>query len=488
MSRGSVLGWACAALLVGCGRDSAPVVLIVSWDTTRADALGCYADVAHWGLDLPVADRPRPHTPNADALAARGIRHQWAFAHAPTTLASHATLMSGRDTRGVQVPRNGYPVAADIPLLAPAFAAAGWDTVAVVGASVLAADQGLARGFRVYDDAVRKKVRRRYERTATEVVERTLQIVDDRAWNIAQRGAPLFLFVHFFDAHSPWNSAPAEVRAPFLDLDPSYTGMLEANGASLDGLIRATREGTAVLRDRKRARALYLAEVAAEDAALGLLLDGLGERFTLDDSLVVLVGDHGESLDTPAERPYGHGLDVDLVDTHVPLLVAGTGRFATPHGLQVAAPMGLIDIAPSLRTWAGLAGDISAQGVDVSAAWAGAVPIETIVGQRWLFAEATKPVEAEQPPLWNNVGKERAVMDSRYLLTHTPWADETQGGAGPTLFALAPGQPLVPSPSPDVIQNMFDAVSGWDASAPPYRPVEMNDETKAALSALGYAD
>ncbi|MEC7948128.1 MAG: hypothetical protein VX265_11220, partial [Myxococcota bacterium] len=62
-----------------------PLVLMVSWDTTRADALGSYADVAHWGLDLPESVRPRPRTPTADALAARGLRAQWALAHAPTT-------------------------------------------------------------------------------------------------------------------------------------------------------------------------------------------------------------------------------------------------------------------------------------------------------------------------------------------------------------------------------------------------------------------
>lgn len=472
------------AVATGCGPRPAPVVVMVSWDTTRADALGCYADVAHWGLDLPTAQRPSPQTPHADALAARGVRHQWALAHAPTTLASHASLMSGRDTRGAGVPRNGFPVALELPLLAPRFRAAGWDTIAVVGASVLAADMGLSRGFDVYDDRVTEKVRRRYEHAADKVVARAVAALDDRSrWD---RDTPLFLFVHFFDAHSPWDSAPAATRAALQD--PAYAGAVDGGSSSVDWLVKTTRAGAVGTADRRQARALYLAEVAAMDAALGELTTALEARYTLDDALVVLVGDHGEALDTPAQRPYGHGMDVDLVATHVPFIMAGTGRFSVPAGAVVSSPVGLMDVAPTIAAVVGLEPDPTAQGLDLRAVWSGEEGAGDPLLQRVVRAEATKPTEVEDGAAWNNLRKERAAVGRGLLVTEAPWQGPELGGPGPHVFGLAPGQPGVADPSAADVDLLRAALADWDATAPAYRDPAMSDETRAALRALGYLD
>ena len=474
----------CGLLLVGslsaCGHSTAPVVLLVSWDTTRADALGCYADVAHWGLDLPVARRPAPRTARADALARRGVRHQWALAHAPTTLASHASVMSGRDTRGARVPRNGFVVEPEISLLAPRLSAAGWQTVAVVGASVLAGDMGLSRGFAVYDDELTQKVRRRYERSAADVVARTLEVVDARG--IMERSTPLFLFVHFFDAHSPWDSAPASVRAAMLD--PSYTGTVDGGSDSVDWLVKTTRAGRLGSDDRVQARALYLTEVAAMDDALGQLLDGLEERFTMEDSLVVLIGDHGEALDQPANRPYGHGFDVDLVAAHVPFVVAGSGRFSVPSGVVVDRPVGLMDVAPTIAALVGLPPEASVQGLDLQPAWHGEPAILATLEDRVLRAEATKPTQAEAAPDWNNLRKERAAIRQGLMLTEASW----EASSAPQIFRLAPGQPLAAEVPGSEVDRLKGALTDWDAAAPPYRDPQMTTETQSALRALGYLD
>jgi len=471
-----VLALVCAA----CGPSPAPVVVLVSWDTTRADALGCYADVAHWGLDLRAARHPSPRTPRVDALAASGVRHQWAIAHAPTTLASHASMMSGRDTRGARVPRNGFPIEPDVPLLAPRFAAAGWQSVAVVGASVLSRDMGLSRGFLVYDDHLTQKVRRRYERSADDVVDRTLAIVDRRS--LVDHWTPLFLFVHFFDAHSPWDSSPAELRSTMVD--PSYAGAVDGSSDSVDWLVKATRAGRVGSDDRIRARALYLAEVASMDAALGRLLDGLEQRFAMEDALVVVVGDHGEALDLPASRPYGHGFDVDLVASHVPFVASGSGRFAVPAGVVVDRPVGLMDVAPTIAAMAGLPVDPSASGLDLQPVWRGDADAAAILEERVLLAEATKPTQAEAAPDWNNRYKERGAFGRRLLVTESPWEDRTP----PSAFELAPGQPEASDASRSSVERLEGALRTWDAGAPDYRDPEMTSETKAALRGLGYLD
>ncbi len=437
-----------------------PTVVLVTWDTTRADALSA------WVEELPgPAGAPAPRTPNADALAARGVRFSWALAHAPTTLSSHTSIMSGEDPHGHGVPRNGFPVRADLPLFAERFQAAGWQTRAVVGASSLAADMGLSRGFDAYDDAVGTRVRLRYEDPADRVTERALASVHD-----ARRDRPLFLFVHYFDAHSPWSSAPDDLQATFVD---DLSQAVEEPAP----LIAALREGRLSAAQSRRARGLYLAEVSWADQALGELLAGLDAEGRLADSLVVLAGDHGEALDDVGLAPYGHGLDADLAAIHVPLIIAGRGRFATPEGAVVAQPVRLMDVAPTVLGRV-LPGTTIGHGRDLAPTWSGATEPAPPS-----FAEATKPHELPRShDGWNNLVFDRSVAFDGYLLTRTPWQD-----GRPQLFHLAAGQPVA-APDPDRVAALDQLLTHWDAAAPPWREEVMEEDTRRALEALGYVE
>lgn len=456
--------------LLGCGppRQSGPLVLVVTLDTTRADALGAYADVDAWGADLPAAQRPRPHTPRLDAWAAAGVRFQWALSHAPTTLSAHSSLWLGHDPHGHAVVRNGYPPLPTLPTLPAAFAAAGWDTVAVVGASVLAADQGLAAGFRVYDDTVTTRVRRRYEAPAEDVVRRALAAVDARP----DRAAPLLLWVHFFDPHSPWARSPAAVGVAA----PPYAGPLDGGSESLDALIRETRDGAASTADRVQARALYLAEVAAVDAALATLEDALAARGFGPDRLVVAVGDHGETLDELPARPYGHGIDVEPVDLHVPLLVRGEGRFAVPAGRVVSTPVRLMDVPATVAARVGLGSRFGA-GQDLGPLWSDTPPVTWPGG----FAEATKPDDRERTDAWNNLPFARAAWSGTAMRLHFPLL-----GVPPRTLALRVGTPALDDPA--AATALDRALVDWDAAAPSHRPDPRTAETTEALRALGYVD
>jgi arylsulfatase A-like enzyme len=124
--------------LSGCRSKPAPGPLIVlaSFDTTRVDSLSVYGGK---GADTPVID----------ALASRGVRFEWALSPLPTTLGSHTSMMSGQDSHGHGVPRNGSPVPKDVPLLAEKLADAGWDRIAVVGAMPLESDMGHPKRFAI---------------------------------------------------------------------------------------------------------------------------------------------------------------------------------------------------------------------------------------------------------------------------------------------------------------------------------------------------
>jgi choline-sulfatase len=259
-------------LLAGCGAGSrrAPPardgstrlsILLVTLDTTRADAIGPDAE----GVE----------TPSFDALARRGTRFRQAYATVPETLPSHASMLTGLHPGGHSVRENARYLPASHPLLAERLAQGGYRTAAFVSSFVLARRFGLARGFSVYDDEL-----------AAGRAERTARETTDRALSYLRRDAtgPLFVWVHYFDPHTPY--APPE---PF---------------------------GT------RYARNPYLGEVAAMDAELGRLVQAFEAR-AAGGSAMVVVSDHGEGLGDHGEPQ--HGNLVYQSTMHVPLLLVGPG-------------------------------------------------------------------------------------------------------------------------------------------------------------------
>ncbi|HXU45777.1 MAG TPA: sulfatase, partial [Thermoanaerobaculia bacterium] len=267
------IGWALAlAALVACSRDEAPgnakapadrpSILLVTLDTTRADAVG---DASH-----------RVETPNLDALAARGLRFDQAYTVAPQTLTAHTSMLTGLYPSEHGVRENGRYLAADRPLLPELLAAAGYRTAAFVSGFPLTRAFGLARGFAVYDDDLGP---RGIERPAPATTDRAL------AYLKTSGEGPLFLWVHYYDAHDPY-----EPPEPF--------------------------------RSRYRADP-YLGEIAAVDQQLGRLLAGFRARVGRGPWQAIVVGDHGEGRGDHGEQFHGHLLYQGAM--RVPLAIAGSG-------------------------------------------------------------------------------------------------------------------------------------------------------------------
>jgi choline-sulfatase len=282
-SRG--MGWkggpplALLVLAAACGRDrpppppARPSILLVTLDTTRADAVGPEAA----GIE----------TKSWNALAARGRRFHHAYATAPETLPSHSSLMTGLYPAGHGVHQNARPLSPRHPVLAERLRQAGYRTAAFVSSFVLARRFGLARGFEAYDDEL---PRGRAERSAAETTERALAFLQESA------APPLFLWVHYFDPHAPY--APPE---PF--------------------------------RSRFASRP-YLGEVAAMDEQLGRLVAEF-ERRAGGPSAVIVVGDHGEGLGDHGESQHGNLLYQGTM--RVPLVLVGPGVAAGPVDRPVSA-------------------------------------------------------------------------------------------------------------------------------------------------------
>ncbi len=172
--------------LIGCAKPhpvevARPSILLVTLDTTRADAVR--PDVA----------------PNFNALAAHGLRFNQAYTPVPQTLAAHCSIMTGLYPAGHGVHENGRYLSDRVPLLAEQLKATGYRTAAFVSAFALARRFGLARGFDVYDDQMPEPEE---ERNAKETTDRVL------AYFAKPSTQPLFLWVHYYDPHFPYTPPP----------------------------------------------------------------------------------------------------------------------------------------------------------------------------------------------------------------------------------------------------------------------------------------
>ena len=336
------LSAAAAAFLLGFGpagpaRGEKPANLVlVTLDTVGADELGCYGN-------------PAAATPNLDRLARQGSLVARAVAVAPVTLPSHASLLTG-----LYPPRHGVRDNSDFRLppsaltLAEHLEANGYATAAAVGAYVLSADFGLSQGFQSYDEPRRAAAADEGAGAPrrTPILERSAGAVTDAALELLDGlEEPFFLWVHYFDPHVEY--APPE---PF-----------------------ASR-----FRDRP-----YDGEIAYTDEQLGRLLDALRRREAVDETLVVVTADHGESLGEHAETT--HGLFVYEATQHVPLLLRFPGRI--PAATRTDRLVSGIDLAPTVLELLELPPMPGIEGVSFAAAARGR-PMD---GRAAVFAEAQLP-------------------------------------------------------------------------------------------------
>lgn len=426
--------------LAACQRPPQVDVVLVSLDTTRADAIG-----------------PRV-TPKLDALATSGVRFEMALAHAPTTLSSHSSAFTGLDPHGHGVPRNGFELDPSLPTLGERFAAAGYQTIGVVGASVLAAETGISRGFSTWDEHFSADLGPREERRADEVTDRALEL-----WAQRDPDRPSLLFVHYFDAHSPYD-APGAWERRFSD--PAYAGPVDGSPGPTMALAEAVRTRSATAADLAELRARYEGELGFVDEQVGRLLAGLGDR----PRHLVVFADHGEGLGEDSLSPIGHGADVDLWAIHVPWLMTGPGL--APR--RVAGMVRVEDIGPTVLDLVGL--PTVGEGRSRRSEALGGEHLDLPS-----FAEANQPVPLGRRDRWPNLDFERAVAHAGHLLVVQPLFQGRQ-----RLYALRPEQPWTPDPA--TAEILAAKLRSWDAAAPPPPTRKLSEKTRDALEALGYAE
>jgi arylsulfatase A-like enzyme/cytochrome c-type biogenesis protein CcmH/NrfG len=323
-------------------------LVIITIDTLRADRVGAYGYGA-------------ARTPAMDRLAREGVRFTHAYATAPITLTSHASLMTGRYPAGHGARHNGMRIDLKTPTLADTLARAGFATGAFIAAYPLDRRFGLIKGFQTYGDRMPpgRDDRVVNERPGREVVDQALE------WLGKHRSDRFFLWVHLFEPHTPYGN-------------PSDTRGLSAS-------------------------ARYDEEVAEADRQAARVVDAIGDA--RQSTLLVIAADHGEAFGEHGE--IGHSIFVYDTTLRVPLILAGPGL---PAGRTIADPVALIDVAPTTLRLLGVSA-FDADGVDLQPVMTGTPlpprelyaesfaalldfgwsPLQAIRAERWKYIEAPQP-------------------------------------------------------------------------------------------------
>ncbi|HET6203996.1 MAG TPA: sulfatase-like hydrolase/transferase [Planctomycetota bacterium] len=323
-----------------------PNILLVTIDALRADALGCYGNAG-------------ARTPSIDALAARAIAFERAYAAAPWTLASLAALLYGRFPSEIGVGRTGEESGRVLesflrgmvpapggPGLEGFWRMTGYARSACVTNFWCDGRFGLGVAFERYDRldgpglfAVLRPLRiaRLARRIRPELDRSSVRADEVTRAAIAElerlRGRRFFLWVHFLDPHLPYDAPASAHRIPQSMLDDLRAGRFAPS---------ATREGV---------RAAYEDEVDYADRELGKLFAYLRTSRIEKETLVALTADHGEEFWEHGGFEHGHSLHDEVL--RVPLLLAfPDGRHA---GRRVPGTVSLLDLAPTLLEVAGQA-------------------------------------------------------------------------------------------------------------------------------------
>jgi arylsulfatase A-like enzyme/Flp pilus assembly protein TadD len=420
----------CTVLLLACGWSSAlaatrPNIVLITLDTTRADRMGFLGS-------------KRGLTPSLDALARQSVVFTRAYAQAPLTPTSHATILTGTYPQFHQVNDFRVPLARELPYAPDVLRAHGYHTAAFVGSIVLdpspAYAPGFDRGFDTYDAGFHyqgpgENHYRTVERRGGVVVAHAL------AWLKKHPKGPFFIWVHLYDPHDPYD--PPE---PYKS---------------------------------RYAKEPYDGEIAYVDSAVGRLFRELKMRGQYDGAMIAVMADHGESLGAHGEDTHGVFLYDETI--HVPLVLklprpAGAGQ-------RVESRVELVDVLPTLLQELGIAIPSEVQGESLLPLIAGAANARL---DRSAYAETDYPRTAFG---WS---AEQSLRTGKYLYVEAPRAELYDQNADPGEL-----DNLSASGAPNAVRRTLAAQLGLfrakTRSTGPAPQAVADPAAEEKLAALGYA-
>jgi arylsulfatase A-like enzyme/Flp pilus assembly protein TadD len=379
-------------------------------------------------------------TPALDALARQSVVFTHAYAQAPMTTISHASILTGTYPQYHQVLDFGYVLAKDLPYAPAILQSRGYKTAAFLGSLALdpsVSAPGFDRGFDTYDapfhaEDVWHDRRAEAKRPGSQVVAHAL------GWlNQHHNQGPFFLWVHLFDAHDPYNP-PEPYRSRYAS-EP------------------------------------YDGGIAYNDSVVGTLLEQLKARGLYDRTIIAVMADHGESLGAHGEQTHGIFLYDETI--HVPLVIKLPGGLGAGKRMENAVE--LLDVMPTI---------LQAAGVEVPAKVQGESLLGLIkAGPDDKAAAAWRDRAAYSRSDYPHIGYGWSALQSlrtgRYLFIQAPRRELYDEAADPGAEQnLAMQKPAVADTVQDQMEDFWRKTSG-DRESP---KVLEDPASQERLIALGY--
>jgi arylsulfatase A-like enzyme len=325
-------------LLAGCGGgdsgsplpDEPSNIVLFTIDTLRTDRVGAHGS-------------ERRLTPHIDELAQKSAVFDYAVTPIATTTPAHASIFTGLYPRLHGVRWNGDRLSDDHQTLAERLADAGYETAAFIALTEMIVHGNLGQGFQAASDTPESPFK---IRPGVEVNRLALR------WLEEPREEPFFLWVHYYEVHSPYRLTPHARRRL-----GSYSGSL-ADGAGVHEFYSYGKpELPATPENRRVLTALYDGEVVEADRLIGNAVSELRNQGRLDNTVIIVTSDHGQLLGE--HERVGHGFQVWEEALRVPLIV---------HDCYASEPrrirrrVGLIDLFPTILEYARLPAPENAPG------------------------------------------------------------------------------------------------------------------------------
>jgi len=416
-------------LVTACQQGEPPLnLLVITLDTTRADALGCFG-------------HSTARTPNMDRLAQEGFLFEHCFTPVPITTPSHSTIFTGTYPMAHGVRDNGLFVLPDrVDTLAEVLVGQGWATGAAVGSFPVTRQFGLDQGFEYFNDHITLAAE---DYRGDRVIpsrglffdERPAPWVNDaiRPWLSENTNRQFFAWVHYWDAHHP-HQPPAPFNQIF-------------------------------------AHDLYQGEIAYVDQSLGSLIQLLKNRGVWDRTVVVVVGDHGEGNGEHKEDT--HSLLAYNATLHVPLIIRVPGLSG---GIRIEQRVGTVDIMPTILELLDIGGPEGLQGRSLAGLMG--------VGGQLIEPQGLYYAETLSPRLSHGWGELRVLFDGHFKYIHGPRPELYDLEADPgELVDLVDRLPEERDRMRAELARFITDRASTGAAAAAHTP---DDETLQRLAALGY--
>lgn len=412
-------------LVPGCGGGPRSAnVLLVTFDTTRADRIGAYGN-------------ERARTPVLDSLAAEGVLFSNAHASIPLTFPSHTTILTGLYPTAHGIRDNGLFVLADeVVTLPEILREQGYATAGAISGFPLVRRFNLGQGFDLYDDDLQRKdddfLGRRPRRQSLYFEERRAARTNEAVlpWLAEHRDEPFFVWIHYYDPHRPW------------DPPPPYDELLADDP--------------------------YQAEIAYADESLGRILDQLRTWGVFDETMVVFTSDHGEGLGEHDEST--HSLLNYETTLRVPMIVRPPGGMKPTVVDDLVAG---VDIAPTVLEALGIESPVEFQGHSLYGyvTGSGGVP-----ANRQFYAETLSP------RLSHGWGELRTLYEGNWKYVHGPRPELFDLAADPDERSDRVAVDV------DRAADLRGALAKFvnDHAMTTAAAVPVDEQTRAQLMALGY--